>query len=288
MKQYNKRTWLVCGLLLLLAACGGGSSGGAPGSNQPVIDPGTGTANSFPEPSDSQIRPGVGVTADGSFCTSNFIYQDGFGNFYIGAAAHCFSADTNNGVDPCLARTSAIGTSVSIENAQFAGRLAYSSWRAMQDNNETPGSAACDKNDFALIRIDSRDNQRVHPAAIVFEGPLGLLRGNANNGDETFSYGQSPSHFGNRRQEEKNGPVVSQSADGWSYTVRFDNPALSGDSGSAVLHESGAALGVLTVVSVGFPAGPTNGVLNLEMGLDYANDYLSHDVSLVPWSRFRP
>lgn len=282
-------------LVLTLAAC----SSGGDGNSDNTIDgggPGSGGGNQNsnsnfgnPNQNEDQIRPGVRVTANGSSCTSNFIYGDSAGNFYIGAAAHCFSPDSNRGIDACNTANLAIGTSVGIQNAVHDGTLIYSSWRSMQDNGETPGSNACTYNDFALVRIDSRDHDNIHPAAIAFEGPRGLLRGGANVGDRAYSYGQSSSHQGIRSNQEKDGPIRSVRGNGWQYGVEFDNPGLPGDSGSAVLHETGNALGVLTVVSAGASLTPvSNGVMSLEMGLDYANDVLSPDVSLVTWSRFTP
>jgi hypothetical protein len=93
-----------------------------------------------------------------------------------------------------------------------------------------------------------------------------------------------------RSQEEKDGPVSSQNNSGWQYKITFDNPGLPGDSGSAVLHESGAALGVLTVVSasVGIGAPVDNGIANLEMALDYANDSIGRGFSLVTSDDFNP
>lgn len=280
-------------LSVLAAAC---SSGGGESRNSEESIQGTPTGEgdsvSFGEPNENetQIRPGVQVTAAGSACTSNFIYGDAAGNYYIGAAAHCFSPDTNSGIDSCETRNEAIGLAVTIENASHDGSLFYSSWRAMQDNGETPGSAPCQFNDFALIKIDPRDHANIHPAAITYQGPRGLLRGGANVGEEAYSYGQSSFHNGVRSSEEKEGTIRGISADRWQYNVVFDNPGLPGDSGSAVLHETGNALGVLTVVStcIGLCPGVQNGVMSLEMGLDYANDYLPQDIKLVTWDTFTP
>lgn len=270
---------------------GTGGTGGDTGAG----DTGGGSGSDFGVPSASQIRPGVLITADGSQCTSNFIYSDAAGNFYIGAAAHCFSPDANSGKDPCETNNLALGTPVTIENSGHSGSLYYSSWQAMQANSETAGSATCTHNDFALVKIDALDNANVHPAAIAFEGPTGLLRGNADVNDGVYSYGQSPSHLGIRANEEKSGTVSAQTADGWQYSVSLDSPGLPGDSGSAVLHESGNALGVLTVVSTCLGLGcqlVSNGVVSLEMALDYANDYLSDQqgnrLQLQTWNNFLP
>lgn len=248
-------------------------------------------AREFGQPNDRQIRPGVIVTAQGSQCTSNFIYSDAAGDYYLGAAAHCFSPDASTGADPCQARNLPLGTAVEIENAAFMGSLAYSSWAAMQQQGEVAGTEICVDNDFALIRIDPRDLDNVHPAAHVYGGPTALYEGRAPVGDRVYSYGQSPFHFGVESLQAKQGQISSQTPGGWRYTISTDNPGLSGDSGSAVLHESGRALGVLTTVGacVGLCPTVSNGVANLELALAYANTHVFADpLILVEWSQFSP
>lgn len=295
-----KKHWLSIILLLSLSACGGGSgdnnaatNNDPAANNNPVAGGGNGgdsvggdSAQDFGQPSNSQIRPGVVVTAMGSQCTSNFIYNDSAGNLYIGAAAHCFSPDSNSGTDPCIARNEALGIPVEIQNAAFMGSLAYSSWQSMQDNNETQGSGICSGNDFALVKIDARDHANVHPAARVFQGPTALFTGKANTGDDIFTYGQSPLSL----QQSKTGTIQSQSNDGWVYSVSLSSPGVPGDSGSAVLHESGKALGVLSTLNacIGLCPLASNGVVNLEMAMAYAQSHFNASVQLVRWSTFTP
>lgn len=294
----------ICLLLALFLVACGGDSGGDSGGNKQASDGGSNQdptpgdtggesptepppSPNFGQPNDSQIRPGVIVSAMGSQCTSNFIYKDSAGRYYIGAAAHCFSPDTNSGIDSCEARNEAIGIDVEIENAAFMGSLAYSSWQAMQDNNETPGSGICTGNDFALIRIDDRDVGNLHPAVRVFEGPTGLFKGNAQSGDGVFSYGQatplSPT-------QAKSGFIDSQSPDGWIYFVTFGSPGIPGDSGSAVLHETGKGLGVLSGLTacVGICTPTSTSVVNLELALAYAKSHFNSSLKLVTWSQFNP
>ncbi|MFT7126939.1 MAG: hypothetical protein ACI9HX_000616 [Pseudoalteromonas tetraodonis] len=284
------RLLLVSLLTLGVSACGG-SGGGEPSDSSAPGPPAEEDSSglSFGSPGTSQIRPGVKVSSGNGSCTSNFIFRDSINRLYIGAAAHCFSPDTNSGVDSCEAENAAIGSAITIENATQSGTLVYSSWQSMKDNSETPGNEACVFNDFALVEISRADYDNVHPSAIAWGGPTHLLTGNADVNDQTYSYGQSSSHLGIRSQEEKDGPVTSQVTSGWQYNVSFDNPGLPGDSGSAVLHESGGALGVLTVVSANLLGPPVdNGVANLEMALDYANDSLSRRFSLVTSDDFNP
>ena len=305
-----KKLWIGLVLAVMLTACGGGSDGNS-GNNtgstasdtnnngsspNPPATPGGdsgGTGNpgtvspSFGQPTEGQIRPGVIVQAMGSQCTSNFLYTDTAGNFYLGAAAHCFSPDASSDIDPCEARNEAIGIDVEIENAAFMGSLAFTSWQAMQDNNETPGSGICAGNDFALIKLDARDHSNMHPAARVFQGPTALFEGDASPGDEVFTYGQSPFSL----SQAKTGSIDSQSEDGWIYFVSLSSPGVPGDSGSAVLHETGKALGVLSTLNacIGLCPLTSNGVVNLDMALAYANaNGFNSGLQLVTWSTFTP
>ncbi|MGJ8671134.1 MAG: S1 family peptidase [Oceanococcus sp.] len=255
-------------------------------SPAPSANPGN--PREFGEANDNQIRPGVEISSTDGSCTSNFIYHDALGNLYIGAAAHCFSPDTNSGVDSCQAQNQVMGSPIDIENATTPGELFYSSWQAMKDNSESPGSEICQANDFALVKIDAADVDNVHPSAFVFGGPTALLQGNAQVGDQVYSYGQSPFHAGLSTLQTKQGQITAQSAGGWNYSVQTDNPGLSGDSGSAVLHESGQALGVLVTVGVGFPGPVVNGVCNLDLALAYANSALDMNLQLTTADTFSP
>lgn len=290
----------------LLSACGGGGGGSdgnnklaendssgdnTPALNNPANDSADNSSPSFGDPDDSQIRPGVLVTAAGSQCTSNFIYSDSAGNYYIGAAAHCFSPDSNSGVDPCVANNEALGIDVEIENAAFMGSLAYSSWQVMKEAGTPAGSDICIGNDFALVKIDSRDVSNLHPAARAFGGPTALFTGNASIGDDIYTYGQSPFSLGIESAQAKQSTIEAQSEDGWVYSVTLSYPGAPGDSGSAVLHQSGRALGVLSTLNacVGLCSPTSNGVVNLDMALAYANDNaFNSTLRLVTWSDFTP
>ena len=274
---------------LLLGACRDSDSEGAdPAALTRDGAPGGGEQpRDFGEPNDLQIRPGVLVQSDNGSCTSNFLYYTSAERFFIGAAAHCFSPDTNSGIDPCEGANAPLGSSVEIENARQPGTLAYSSWIAMQERGETPGSNACTYNDFALVEIDPRDLDNVHPAAIFYGGPTGRLGGLAEVGDAVYTYGQSPFHVGVQTLQTKEGEISAIVGEGWSYSVVTDNPGLSGDSGSAVLHESGQALGILATVGLGLgPIGQSpvvNGVTNFERAVDYAQPYFGGRLRLATW-----
>ena len=292
---------ILCMYLVGIAGCGSSSSRSSDNGAPPVTasepapstpgesEPPARLADSFGEPSSSQIRPGVEVVADGASCTSNFLFKLNESTVYLGVAAHCFSPDTNQGVDPCEASTLAIGTPVQIENAAHPGELAYSSWRAMQEVGETPGSAACIHNDFALVKLDSRDLENVHPATSAFGGPTALAGGLAPEGESIALYGRSPFHFGVRELEAMNGSVIGIAPAGWAYDVLTDTPAISGDSGGPVLDSQGRALAVTSALSVSLSLTPVrNSVTNLAMALRYAkeNGFIHPNIALITWATF--
>ncbi len=304
---------IAAGLLIItgITACGGGSSNSDPvgqnddndsgmtdnsGTTPPMTGGGTGSGSgsnqgleqsnaprNFGTANNQQIRPGV-LIANGS-CTSNFIFFRNATTFYIGTAAHCFAFDAQ--ADPCSIGNDAIGSDVIIENASMPGKLAYSSWIAMQAVGTTD-RAICDNNDFALVEINAADLANIHPKALVYGGPSAELKGLASVGDAVFTYGQSPLQQGVSTLEEKEGEITSTGQR--KYRVVTDNPGLPGDSGSAVLHESGQGLGILVDVgtSIGLGSPVSNGVMRLDFSLQYAKDsgFLPNDVSLATWSEF--
>ena len=282
-----KLTTMLLGLSAsVLAGCNSSSSD----SNEAPVAP---ISRNFGEPSSQQIRPGVEITASGyGACTSNFLYAASEVDYYIGVAAHCFSNDSNNGVNPCNASSAPIGFSgITIENASRAGELAYSSWTAMQENGETAGSELCQFNDFALVRIHVDDIDNVHPAAIAYGGPRALFNGVASVGDTVYSYGRSSFHSGVQDLQEKEGRVSEVLAGGLAYRVSFDNAGLPGDSGSAILHEDGRALAVLTTVGISLgPSTVGNGAVSLERALNYgkASAHIPASTQLLTWPAFSP
>ncbi|MBB3047798.1 hypothetical protein FHR99_002064 [Litorivivens lipolytica] len=285
-------TSMEAGKLMVAAMAGFLLAGCNSDSSSDTSDGGAPIDRDFGQPTSSQIRPGVEISATGyGVCTSNFIFAADEVTYYIGVAAHCFSNDTNQQppVDPCVARNAPLGFSdIRIENASQPGELAYSSWAAMNENGETPGSDICTYNDFALVKIHPDDIANVHPAAITYGGPTALFTGSAQVGDAVYSYGRSSFHSGVQDLEAKEGQVSGIQAEGLNYRLSFDNPGLPGDSGSAVLHSDGRALAVLT--TVGVAVGVSNGAVSLERALNYGKNsgHIRSSTRLMTWSVFTP
>ncbi|HUR26440.1 MAG TPA: hypothetical protein VM327_10550, partial [Candidatus Thermoplasmatota archaeon] len=106
------------------------------------------------------IRPGVQVFADGSQCTSNFLFTSPDNSTaYLGFAAHCVTKndpnDADDGCDPS-SEPLAIGTPIEVEGADHPATLAYTSWGSMQSRGGASGEE-CLYNDFAFAALDPRD-----------------------------------------------------------------------------------------------------------------------------------
>jgi len=291
---------MILAVILSLTACGGSSSsnprpvdnGGLQSVAEPAPEQKPSIAASYGTPSADQIRPGALISADGSGCTGNFLYSPNAQTVYIGVAAHCFSSDTNSGVDPCESNNLPIGfNQITIENASQPGELVYTSWRAMQEMGETAGSNVCTYNDFALVKIHADDIAKIHPAAIAFGGPTAMFTGLATVGEEVYAYGQSPFHFGRRSREAKQGKINAVLGGGWAYDIVTDTASVSGDSGGPVFSAAGKALAVTSVVSLNVsPTLVSNGVANLDRALRYAIDggFINANTKLISWPDFYP
>ena len=224
-------------------------------------------ASSAYAPADqATIHPGVQTVTAGGQCTANFIFTGG-GNTYIGQSAHCSGTGAATETNGCDAGSLPLGTPVEIDGASRPGTLAYSSWIAMQQRGET-NVDACDYNDFALVKIDPADVDKVNPSVPGFGGPVGV-GGPSSTGDDVFSYGNSSLRFGVTFLSPKQGKVVQTVGDGWSRTVYTVTPGIPGDSGSGFLDASGGAIGTLSTVAIA-PLAGSNGVADLGRELDYA------------------
>ncbi len=225
-------------------------------------------ASSAYAPADqATVHPGVQTYTDGGQCTANFIFT-GAGNTYIGQAAHCAGTGAATDTDGCDAGSLPLGTPVEIAGASRPGTLAYSSWIAMQQRGETDPNT-CEHNDFALVKIDPADVDKVNPSVPGFGGPVGL-GGPSSTLADVFSYGNSSLRLGITLLSPKYGKVVQTVGNGWSRTVYTVTPGIPGDSGSGFLDAAGGAIGTLSTVALA-PLAGSNGVGDLERELNYAN-----------------
>jgi len=229
------------------------------------------------------IRPGVITeTEGGGACTSNFVFTSG-DRVFLGQAAHCAGTGEATETDGCDSGTVGLGAVVTIKAADGidrTGRLAYSSWVAMQENGESDPDV-CAFNDFALVEIAAEDVDDVNPSIPVFGGPTGIDTDGLTPGEHVYSYGNSPLRLGISALSPKVGISAAEVGGGRSHEVYTLTPGVPGDSGSAFVDGSGDAVGVLSTLNLA-PLPVSNGVIDLASALEYANAHGEvGDVELV-------
>ena len=218
---------------------------------------------------EAAITPGSEMVTNGGQCTANFIFTDG-ADVLIGYAAHCAgdggaATDTDGCLAPSLPTDGS--TDVEIEGASQPGTLVYSSWETMQRVGETD-SDTCLYNDFALVRIDPADHDKVNPSIPHWGGPTGLNTDGTQAGESVYSYGNSSLRLGIRELSPKSGLSLGTTAGGWTHPVYTVSPGIPGDSGSAMLDADGAAAGVLSTLAIA-PLTGSNNYSDLASALDY-------------------
>ena len=229
------------------------------------------------------IRPGVQMVADGSQCTSNFLFTSPDNlTVYLGFAAHCVTnGDPNAAADGCdpVADPMDLGTKVDVQGADHKAVLVYTSWGTMQAQNEGDPDL-CNYNDFALVRLDPEDAAKANPAMLFFGGPTALASpDDVAMFDKVLTYGDSGLRQGLAALSPHEGYVVfPPSNGGWTSEVYTLPQGIPGDSGSGVILGDGPALGILVTISY---AGGSNGVTTLAKALEYAAETGGLDARLA-------
>ena len=211
------------------------------------------------------IHPGVQTHTEGAQCTSNFVFTDGT-NVYIGQAAHCSGTDGNTATDGCTSHSLPLGTAVTVDGATQPGTMVYNSWLTMQNDTHETDAETCAYNDLAIVKLAAADALMVNPSIPHWGGPTATSASAPAFGDTCYTYGNSELRGGVSTLSPKTGKVIGSSAHGWSHTVYTATPGIPGDSGSAFLDKTGAALGVLSTVAVApFPGSNNIGDVGKEV-----------------------
>lgn len=218
------------------------------------------------------ITPGVRMVTpiggrEAASCTAAFVFR-GAAAVYLGYAAHCAADDVDSTRSGCRVEPLPLGSAVTVigrNRAEASGKVAYSSWRTMQQRGETD-AALCEYNDFALVQLDPAALDRVDPTVPELGGPTGLDTDGTVAGEAVVSY--QPNNPG---REIKRGQGVGDAGGGRTHRVQTSPAGVPGDSGAGYLDGQGRAFGVL---STQFRDGSgANGVTDLARALDYANRY---------------
>jgi hypothetical protein len=219
------------------------------------------------------IHPGVQTVTAGAQCTANFVFYDASNTVYIGQAAHCSGTGGATETNGCDSGSLPIGTSVQVGGASQPGTMVYNSWLAMQAAGETDADT-CAFNDLALIRLSSADFGKVNPSIPFWGGPNGIDTDGTVAGENVYSYGNSSLRGGVSQLSPKQGVSIGDGGNGWSHDVYTATPGIPGDSGSAFLNSTGAALGVLSTVQIA-PLAGSNGVGDFSRELSYMRTHSS-------------
>jgi trypsin-like peptidase len=219
------------------------------------------------------IHPGVQTRTSGAQCTANFVFYDASNTVYIGQAAHCSGTDGNTATDGCTSGSLPVGTQVQVGGASKPGTMVYNSWLTMQSLGEA-NPDACAFNDLALIRLDPADFGKVNPSIPFWGGPNGIDANGTVQGENVYSYGNSSLRGGTSQLSPKRGVSLGENGNGWSHDVYTATPGIPGDSGSAFLNSTGAALGVLSTVQIA-PVAGSNGVGDVNLELNYMHAHSS-------------
>jgi len=225
------------------------------------------------------IHPGVQTFTAGAQCTANFVFSDASNAVYIGQAAHCSGTGGNTATNGCTSGSLPIGTQVQVTGASQPGVMVYNSWLTMQGLGEADANT-CQFNDLALIKLNPADFGKVNPSIPFWGGPTGIDTNGTVQGENVYSYGNSELRGGVSQLSPKQGVSLGDAGGGWSHNVYTASPGIPGDSGSAFLNSTGAALGVLSTVQIA-PIAGSNGVGDVSREINYMNAHSSLGAQLA-------
>ena len=192
--------------------------------------------------SSATIHPGVQTYTEGGQCTANFVFYDA-SDVYIGQAAHCSGTGAATETDGCDSGSLPLGTPVEVNGASQPGTLVYNSWITMQARGET-NPDTCAYNDFALVKLDPADHGKVNPSIPHWGGPTRSARPPrcATRSTRTATRACAAA---SRSSARRRASASATPATAGRHTVYTLTPGIPGDSGSAFLATTGAALGTL-------------------------------------------
>ncbi|QLD88887.1 hypothetical protein HWV07_07525 [Natronomonas salina] len=240
----------------------------------------------FPERA-TGIRPGsqILVERDGTVggCSANFVWEDGDGTKYLGAAGHCFLGDapasseyaqgegddvTDVTVTVCIDCTFGGLTGMNVVQGEGVelGDVVYA-------RQEELGGGEGVGHDFGLVEIPAEAEHLVDPSLPQFGGPTGTVDGVVPAGDPVVQYGAGVVNGETYLTQGSRGLSLGAgpSEGSWIAGIR----ATPGDSGSALSaatdltsYEGGPSAGVLTHITTNGTAGTT---------IDRCKDMVSED-----------
>src|SRR3954451_18921924 len=183
------------------------------------------------------VHPGVNVTIAGVRCVAGFVMTDGR-RVFVAVPASCAGVDDGKPTNGCPAAQVPYGLKVTVQGARYKGRMAYSSYTAMQLRGSK--GLKCANNALVLIRLDDRDIKRTNPSLPApTGGPTGLATTAPSPPAQVTTYingAATPSE------------LMENTASGWAHSVYVGPAVTANELGSPVLTQAGRALGMVTLV----------------------------------------
>ena len=176
------------------------------------------------------IHPGVQTVHRGRAVHRQLHLHRG-GNTYIGQAAHCAGTGAATDTNGCDAGSLPLGTPVEIDGRQPAGHARLQLVARPCSSTARPTPTPATYNDFALVKIDPADVDKVNPSVPGFGGPTGVGGPSANRRRRVLLR----QLLAARRASPSSAPSRARSCHrghGWSRTVYTVTPGIPGDSGS--------------------------------------------------------
>ena len=216
--------------------------------------------------SSATIHPGVQTYTEGGQCTANFVFYDAQRHLHRPGRPllRHRRRDRHQRLRRRLAAARHPGRGQRRQPARLA-RLQLVDHDAGPRRDERD---ACDYNDFALVRLDPADHGEGQPVGAQVGRPERARRRRTALRDKVYSYGNSSLRGGVTQLSPKEGYSLGQAGDGWTHTVYTLTPGIPGDSGSAFLSKTGAALGTLSTVAIA-PVTGSNGVGDMQREFNY-------------------
>lgn len=230
------------------------------------------------------------VTTDGESgtagCTANFVWTDGGGTQYLGAAGHCFLGDDAAGgrdLDDSSYPSLSDVTVRACVDCSFGGAIALSGGvrgKVVELGDVVYARQAADDGtqlgyDFGLVEIPESAEALVDPSMPTWGGPTAV--GQIDGGDTVVQYGNGVVTGETVATKGRTGAGLTQDEEAGAWFAGL--PAAPGDSGSAVQVAGGAAetlsgveaAGVLTHVTTAGVAG-TNREKAIQMATEAGLD----------------
>jgi hypothetical protein len=237
------------------------------------------------------IHPGVQVVTPFTVCTSNYVFTDDTGAIYVGYTSHCNpNEDDQTSLNGCLMNPAPLGS-----RAQFVvdktrdttgtvvggGTIVYSAWLAMHAEGQTD-STMCNNNDFALIKVDEADLDRVDPTVPHWGGP-NTSQAAAFPSWLSPIYGYLNSQYRTGHDSSKATVALMFWPATWNAYIYSLNFGIEHDSGAGYMDRKGRPVGTLT--SLNFWPPLSNTLVSLQQTIAYAQTHGMPGLRIVPGER---